>query len=43
MAGWRITAPQGAARLDAPADEVPLRTDMNIYGVHRPPVTWDEG
>ncbi|MFD8972713.1 cytochrome P450 [Streptomyces sp. NPDC059593] len=29
-------------RLDMPADEVPLRTDMNIYGVHRLPVTWDE-
>ncbi|MGK5627240.1 cytochrome P450 [Streptomyces sp. URMC 123] len=30
-------------RLDIPADEVPLRTDMNIYGVHRLPVAWDEG
>ncbi|MFG3497527.1 cytochrome P450 [Streptomyces sp. NPDC047928] len=30
-------------RLDVPAEEVPLRTDMNIYGVHRLPVTWDEG
>lgn len=29
-------------RLDVPAAEVPLRTDMNIYGVHRLPVTWDE-
>ncbi|MFE7586623.1 cytochrome P450 [Streptomyces gardneri] len=29
-------------RLDVPADEVPLRTDMSIYGVHRLPVTWDE-
>ncbi|GGT13787.1 cytochrome P450 [Streptomyces purpureus] len=29
-------------RLDVPADEVPLRTNMNIYGVHRLPVTWDE-
>ncbi|GAA0273798.1 cytochrome P450 [Streptomyces polychromogenes] len=29
-------------RLAVPADEVPLRTDMNIYGVHRLPVTWDE-
>ncbi|MDV5143854.1 cytochrome P450 [Streptomyces sp. SBC-4] len=29
-------------RLDVPAEEVPLRTDMNIYGVHRLPVTWDE-
>ncbi|MEU0276217.1 cytochrome P450, partial [Streptomyces sp. NPDC006307] len=28
-------------RLDVPAGEVPLRTDMNIYGVHRLPVTWD--
>ncbi|MFJ8647778.1 cytochrome P450 [Streptomyces sp. NPDC093546] len=28
-------------RLDVPAEEVPLRTDMNIYGVHRLPVTWD--
>lgn len=24
-----------------PPEEVPLRTDMNIYGVHRLPVTWD--
>ncbi|MFB7607484.1 cytochrome P450 [Streptomyces gardneri] len=29
-------------RLDVPSDEVPLRTDMSIYGVHRLPVTWDE-
>ncbi|MFF9867115.1 cytochrome P450 [Streptomyces sp. NPDC013953] len=29
-------------RLDIPAGDVPLRTDMNIYGVHRLPVTWDE-
>ncbi|WP_329625033.1 cytochrome P450 [Streptomyces sp. NBC_01255] len=29
-------------RLDVPAEDVPLRTDMNIYGVHRLPVTWDE-
>ncbi|KQX14801.1 cytochrome [Streptomyces sp. Root431] len=29
-------------RLDVPADEVPLRTDMSMYGVHRLPVTWDE-
>ncbi|MCH0541757.1 cytochrome P450 [Streptomyces sp. MUM 203J] len=29
-------------RLDVPADEIPLRTDMNIYGVHRLPVAWDE-
>ncbi|MEE1755245.1 cytochrome P450 [Streptomyces sp. SP18CS02] len=29
-------------RLDVPAGEVPLRTNMNIYGVHRLPVTWDE-
>ncbi|MFJ8587283.1 cytochrome P450 [Streptomyces sp. NPDC093595] len=29
-------------RLGIPADEVPLRTDMNIYGVHRLPVAWDE-
>ncbi|MFF5970338.1 cytochrome P450 [Streptomyces sp. NPDC012769] len=28
-------------RLAVPAEEVPLRTDMNIYGVHRLPVTWD--
>lgn len=26
--------------LAVPADEVPLRTDMNIYGVHELPVTW---
>ncbi|MFJ9575897.1 cytochrome P450 [Streptomyces sp. NPDC101191] len=31
-----------ALRLAVPADEVPLRTDMNIYGVHRLPVTWDQ-
>ncbi|GGT78615.1 cytochrome P450 [Streptomyces lateritius] len=29
-------------RLDVPAEEVPLRTNMSIYGVHRLPVTWDE-
>ncbi|QES12109.1 cytochrome P450 [Streptomyces venezuelae] len=29
-------------RLDVPAEEVPLRTEMNVYGVHRLPVTWDE-
>ncbi|MEU6945168.1 cytochrome P450 [Streptomyces sp. NPDC046316] len=29
-------------RLDVPAEEVPLRTNMNIYGVHRLPVTWEE-
>ncbi|RSS66136.1 cytochrome P450 [Streptomyces sp. WAC06614] len=29
-------------RLAVPAAEVPLRTGMNIYGVHRLPVTWDE-
>ncbi|MFJ5110963.1 cytochrome P450 [Streptomyces sp. NPDC088551] len=28
-------------RLDVPAEEVPLRTNMNIYGVHRLPVAWD--
>lgn len=28
-------------RLAVPADEVPLRHDMNIYGVHRLPVSWD--
>ncbi|MFF5447817.1 cytochrome P450 [Streptomyces sp. NPDC012888] len=30
-------------RLAVPADEVPLRTNMNVYGVHRLPVTWDDG
>ncbi|MGW2200784.1 cytochrome P450 [Streptomyces sp. NPDC001774] len=29
-------------RLAVPAEEVPLRANMNIYGVHRLPVTWDE-
>ncbi len=29
-----------AMRLAVPADEVRLRTDMNIYGVHALPVTW---
>lgn len=29
-----------ALRLAVPAEEVPLRTDMNIYGVHELPVTW---
>ncbi|BCK56366.1 cytochrome P450 [Nocardia wallacei] len=29
-------------RLAVPAAAVPLRTDMNIYGVHELPVTWDE-
>ncbi|MEU6131777.1 cytochrome P450 [Saccharopolyspora sp. NPDC047091] len=28
-------------RLDVPAAEVPLRTDMVIYGVHRLPISWD--
>ncbi|GAA3153506.1 MULTISPECIES: cytochrome P450 [Nonomuraea] len=28
-------------RLAVPAAEVPLRTDMAIYGVHRLPVAWD--
>lgn len=27
-------------KLAVPADEVPLRTDMSIYGVHALPVTW---
>ncbi|GAA4923854.1 cytochrome P450 [Stackebrandtia albiflava] len=27
-------------RLAVPAEEVPLRTDMGIYGVHSLPVTW---
>ncbi|MEU7481834.1 cytochrome P450 [Lentzea sp. NPDC042327] len=29
-------------RLAVPADEVRLRTDMNIYGVHALPVTWGQ-
>ncbi|AVZ77902.1 cytochrome P450 (plasmid) [Streptomyces lunaelactis] len=29
-------------RLAVPPEEVPLRADMNIHGVHRLPVTWDE-
>jgi cytochrome P450 len=29
-------------RLAVAADEVKLRTDMNIYGVHELPVTWTE-
>ncbi|MFI5523306.1 cytochrome P450 [Streptomyces platensis] len=29
-------------QLALPADEVRLRTDMNIYGVHELPVTWTE-
>ncbi|MFC4013850.1 cytochrome P450 [Nonomuraea purpurea] len=28
-------------RLDVPSEEVPLRADMLIHGVHRLPVTWD--
>jgi cytochrome P450 len=28
-------------RLAVPPDEVPLRTDMLIYGVHKLPVTWE--
>ncbi|WP_330184197.1 cytochrome P450 [Nocardia sp. NBC_01503] len=28
--------------LAVPASEVPLRTDMNIYGVHALPVTWTD-
>jgi cytochrome P450 len=27
-------------RLAIPADEVRLKTDMNIYGVHELPVSW---
>ncbi|GLX00331.1 cytochrome P450 [Microtetraspora sp. NBRC 16547] len=27
-------------RLAVPAEEVPMRTDMVVYGVHRLPVTW---
>ncbi|MCP2246081.1 cytochrome P450 [Lentzea aerocolonigenes] len=27
-------------KLAVPADEVPLRTDMSIYGVHKLPVSW---
>ncbi|MGW0484159.1 cytochrome P450 [Nonomuraea sp. NPDC003214] len=27
-------------RLAVPAEEVPMRTDMSIYGAHRLPVTW---
>ncbi|NUW41322.1 cytochrome P450 [Nonomuraea rhodomycinica] len=27
-------------RLAAPPEEIPLRTDMSIYGVHRLPVAW---
>ncbi|MBV8931919.1 MAG: cytochrome P450 [Kutzneria sp.] len=29
-------------RLGVPPEEVPLRPNMNIYGVHRLPVTWHE-
>ncbi|TVT57820.1 cytochrome P450 [Amycolatopsis rhizosphaerae] len=29
-------------KLAIPSDEVKLRTDMNIYGVHELPVTWTE-
>lgn len=29
-------------RLACPPEEVPVRADQNIYGVHRLPVTWDE-
>ncbi|MFI5499424.1 cytochrome P450 [Nocardia asteroides] len=29
--------------LAVPADQVPLRSDMNIYGVHELPVTWTVG
>ncbi|MFJ6698150.1 cytochrome P450 [Streptomyces sp. NPDC091272] len=29
-------------RLSVPAENVPLRTGMNIYGVHSLPVTWGE-
>jgi cytochrome P450 len=31
-----------ALRLAAPVDEIPLRTDQSIFGVHSLPVTWDE-
>jgi cytochrome P450 len=26
--------------LAVPADDIPLSTDMSVYGVHRLPVTW---
>ncbi|WP_103338180.1 cytochrome P450 [Amycolatopsis sp. CA-126428] len=32
-----------ALALAVPAEEVKLRTDMNIYGVHELPVTWPAG
>ncbi|MFC3998133.1 cytochrome P450 [Nocardiopsis sediminis] len=32
-----------ALRLAVAAGDVPLRTDSDIYGVHRLPVTWDGG
>ncbi|WP_410562796.1 cytochrome P450 [Amycolatopsis sp. cmx-4-61] len=32
-----------ALALAVPAEEVKLRTDMNIYGVHELPVTWPTG
>ncbi len=32
-----------ALALAVPAEEVKLRTDMNIYGVHELPVTWTAG
>jgi cytochrome P450 len=28
-------------RLAIPAEEVPMRSDMGIYGVHKLPVTWE--
>jgi cytochrome P450 len=29
-------------RLAVPLDQVPMRTDMFVYGVHELPVTWGE-
>jgi hypothetical protein len=39
--GFRLLHPPALA-LAVPAEEVKLRTDMNIYGVHALPVTWTD-
>ncbi|MFG1960381.1 cytochrome P450 [Nonomuraea sp. NPDC049028] len=40
IAYWALFERFPALRLAAPREEVPMRTDMTIYGVHRLPVTW---
>ncbi|MEV4158685.1 hypothetical protein [Nonomuraea dietziae] len=38
----RLAALRADADLAVPPEEVLLRTDIMIYGAHRPPVIWDK-